>query len=92
MMMLLKTFVEKLEEYAKMIYDKCEKNPRELTFTDEDEVVYDSAKVCHICEHYSCNQRRIAKMITWLLRTAQRLILKVRDHCYTTGKLRGADT
>jgi hypothetical protein len=33
-----------------MIYDNYEKNPKELTLTDEYKVAYDSTKVCYICE------------------------------------------
>lgn len=45
-----KILVEKLVKYAKMIYDKYKKNPKEMTFTDEDVIVYNNAKVCHVCE------------------------------------------
>jgi hypothetical protein len=74
-----KIFVEKLEEYAKMIYDKYEKNPKEMTFTDEDVIVYNNAKVCHICEAALVTREECSNDVAY---DALQDYTKVRDHCY----------
>ena len=72
-----KDFVKRLIE----VRDEIDKIPsKEMIFTEEDEIVYDDAKICWICQgEFSEKEdgRTKGKM-------------KVRDHCHWTGKFRGA--
>ena len=73
-----KQFIKHVRIITHSIYRKYHLNPKPLKLTPEEEKVFRSAKVCHICEQdLFVNEK-----------TGQ--ILKVRDHCHFTGEYRGA--
>ena len=69
-------FIESLESDIKEIYNKF-KIPKKMVMTPEDEIDYEKATHCHICEGK-------------LKKTDDKKDKKVRDHCHLTGKFRGA--
>ena len=69
-------FIESLESDIKEIYNKF-KIPKKMVMTPEDEIDYEKATHCHICEGK-------------LKKTDDKKEKKVRDHCHLTGKFRGA--
>ena len=69
-------FIESLESDIKEIYNKFKK-PKKMVMTPEDEIDYEKATHCHICEGK-------------LKKTDDKKEKKVRDHCHLTGKFRGA--
>ena len=71
-------FVESLEEDIKDIYNRF-KIPKEMEMTKEDEINYEKATICHICEGEISVEDKDDKNYK-----------KVRDHCHLTGKYRGA--
>ena len=68
-------FVESLEEDIKEIYNRF-KLPKKMVMTQKDEINYEKATICHICEGEISEDDKNYK--------------KVRDHCHLTGKFRGA--
>ena len=68
-------FIESLEKDIKEIYNKF-KIPKKMVMTQEDEIDYEKATNCHICEGK--------------LKKTDDKDKKVRDHCHLTGKFRGA--
>jgi hypothetical protein len=80
-------FNKKLIEYSKMIYDKYDKNKKDMIFTDEDKIEYDKAKVCHIREHNFILQDTIEDEVMY---EAYKDHQKVRDHWHITSKFTGA--
>ena len=76
----MKIFCEDLKDHANKIinYEKKEMIP----LINEGKESYKNQKICHICEKEFCidedNKKEFRKM------------QKVRDHCYYTGKYRGA--
>ena len=69
-------FEDILEETSKLM--KIVKTNHPMIMTDEDEMMYERATVCHICE----------KEI--IPNPEKKVDKKVRDHCHLTGKYRGA--
>ena len=69
-------FIESLEKDIKEIYNRF-KIPKKMVMTREDEIDYEKATHCHICEGK-------------LKKTDDKKEKKVRDHCHLTGKFRGA--
>ena len=69
-------FIESLESDIKEIYNKF-KIPKKMVMTPEDEIDYEKATHCHICEGK-------------LKKTDDKKEKKVRDHCHLTGKFIGA--
>ena len=69
-------FIESLESDIKEIYNKF-KISKKMVMTPEDEIDYEKATHCHICEGK-------------LKKTDDKKEKKVRDHCHLTGKFRGA--
>ena len=70
-------FIESLEKDIKYIYKKF-KIPKEMVITPEDEIDYEKATHCHICEGKLKKTDEYKKE------------KKARDHCHLTGKFRGA--
>ena len=70
-------FIKSLEEDIKEIYNRFKK-PKKMVMTREDEINYEKATICHICEEELDEE------------TDDENYRKVRDHCHLTGKFRGA--
>ena len=75
----MKMFCKDLKNQAKKIinYEKKEMIP----LTDKEKESYENQKICHICEkefYTDKNSKEFKKM------------QNVRNHCYYTGKYRGA--
>jgi len=69
----IKTFLERLETYAKMYYAITRpKNIKPIVMTPGDRVHFATNNVCHICGKDNFEKDR-----------------KVRDHCHITGKYSG---
>ena len=69
-------FIESLEKDIKDIYNRFKK-PRKMVMTIDDQIDYNNATHCHICEKE-------------LEDTDDENYRRVRDHCHLTGKFRGA--
>ena len=69
-------FIKSLEELAVAIYNTYEAEKYDMIFTSDDELDYNNATHCHICN--------------LPLATGDDDDITVRDHCHITGKYRGA--
>jgi len=90
-------FVDTLEKNIKEIYQQF-KFPKKMIFTKDDEIKFNAATTCHICEKEikkkstdHCHVTRRNKDKTCII-CKQDLDdeTKVRDHCHLSGKFRGA--
>ena len=54
-----KIFVEKLEEFAKQVYERYEKVPQPMIFTEEDKIAFNNASTCHICDNKFISEKMI---------------------------------
>jgi LPS O-antigen subunit length determinant protein (WzzB/FepE family) len=77
-----KLFVKQLQELVIELYNKYEAKKQDMVFTKEDELSYNDATHCHICE--------LSLKKGAALATASNDEITVRDHCHITGKYRGA--
>ena len=76
----MKMFSNDLKEQANKIINYEMKEMRPLT--NEEKESYENQEICHICEKQFCIDKSNIKEF--------KLKQKVRDHCYYTGKYRGA--
>ena len=70
-------FIEHVVKLTHKLYQDYYKKPNSLNLSDKEEKEFQSATICYICEELFKDEK-----------TGK--ILKARDHCYFTGKYRGA--
>ena len=75
-------FVSKLEKITHKLYNDFYRRPKPLKLTKEEQISFEKATVCHICQK-PFEQGVAGDAIP-------RLADKVRDHCHFSGQYRGA--
>ena len=76
----IKKFCKDLKELGTRIIDYEEKEM--IPLIDKENKPYEEQKKCHICQKEFCYDKNEKKKF--------KIYQKVRDHCYYTGKFRGA--